>query len=110
MRRVYATTFALVTALALATVSAQQPPAQQPPAGGGMRMGAGQDAARKVPGGGIFAPGWAGKIRAQEASAGSAVEDSQFGMRGSETPIATGPASIFGNPANTATADYTVSA
>jgi hypothetical protein len=110
MRRVYATTFALVTALALATVSAQQPPAQQPPAGGGMRMGAGQDAARKVPGGGIFAPGWQGKIDPQEASGGSAVNDSKFEMKGTEITIATGPASIFWNPANTATADYTVSA
>src|SRR3954468_2964899 len=110
MRRVYATTFALVTALALATVSAQQPPAQQPPAAGGMRMGAGQDAARKVPGGGIFAPGWQGKIDPQEASGGSALNDSKFEMKGNEITIATGPASIYWNPSDAQTGDYTVSA
>lgn len=106
MRRVYATTFALVTAVALASVSAQQQP---PPAGGGMRMG-GQDAARKVPGGGIFAAGWKGKIDANEASAGGAVNDSKFEMKGNEINVSTGPATIYWNPANTATSDYTVSA
>ena len=69
MRRVYATTFALVTAFALATVSAQQQPPAQPPAGGGQRMGGGGDAARKVPGGGIHASGWKGKVDAFHAVA-----------------------------------------
>ena len=113
MRRVYATTFAIVTALSLASVSAQQPPAQ-PPAGGGQRMGGMQmnpaDAARKVPGGGIFAAGWKGKIDANEAKNGSTVNDSKFeGSSGSFT-IASGPATIYWNPADAQTGDYTVSA
>ena len=72
MRSVLATALAVAGALSIGHVSAQQPPAQppattaqppattaQPPAGG--RMGGMQmnpaDAARKVPGGGIFASG-----------------------------------------------------
>jgi hypothetical protein len=114
MRRVYATTFALVTAIALATVSAQQPPAQPPsqqpqPPAGGMRMGAG-DAARKVPGGGIHAQGWKGKVDANEASQGNAINDSKFDMAGNEITIATGPAAIYWNPADTQSGDYKVSA
>ncbi|HYT67984.1 MAG TPA: hypothetical protein VEL51_16270 [Vicinamibacterales bacterium] len=108
MRRVHATTFAIVTALSLASVSAQQPPSG-PPAAGGQRMG-GMDAARKVPGGGIFAPGWKGKIDAEEVTAGGNVNDSKFEMKGSDITIASGPASIFWNPANTQSGDYTVSA
>ena len=112
MRRVYATTFAIVTALSLASVSAQQTPAQQPPAqqpAGGQRMG-GMDAARKVPGGGISAPGWKGKVDAAEVSAGGALNDSKFELKGSEITISTGPASIYWNPADAQTGDYTVSA
>lgn len=94
MRRVYATTIALViTALSLAGVSAQ--------------MG---DPARKVPGGGVFASGWKGKIDAGEAKAGSTLNDSKFEMKGSEISISTGPAGIYWNPADKATGDYTVSA
>src|SRR5690348_13726166 len=110
MRRVYAITFALLTAGALASVSAQQAPAQQPPAAGGMRMGGAQDAARKVPGGGIFASGWKGKVDASEAKNGSAVNDSKFEGSGGNFTIASGPASIFYNPADAQTGDYTVSA
>jgi len=110
MRRVYATTFALVTALALATVSAQQQPPPAAGAGGGMRMGGGQDAARKVPGGGIAASGWKGKVDAGEASQGNAINDSKFEMKGNEITIATGPAAIYWNPADTNSSDYTVSA
>ena len=94
MRRVYATTIALViTALSLAGVSAQ--------------MG---DPARKVPGGGIAGAGWKGKIDANEAKAGSTINDSKFEVKGSEISISTGPAGIYWNPADKATGDYTVSA
>jgi hypothetical protein len=94
MRRVYATTIALViSALSLAGVSAQ--------------MG---DAARKVPGGGIFGAGWKGKIDANEAKAGSTINDSKFEVKGNEISISTGPAGIYWNPADKATGDYTVSA
>src|SRR4051794_24664449 len=117
MRLAPITAFALAGVLSIAHLSAQQPPAQpaQPPAGGGGgRMGGMQmnpaDAARKVPGGGIFAPGWKGKVDAGEAGRGSAVNDSKFEGSGGNFTIASGPASIFYNPADAQTGDYTVSA
>src|SRR5262245_18832836 len=115
MRLATVTAIAFAGALAIANVSAQQPPAQppaQPPSGGGgQRMGMNPaDAARKVPGGGIFASGWKGKVDAGEAKNGSAINDSKIeGSNGSFT-IASGPAGIYWNPADAATGDYTVSA
>jgi hypothetical protein len=115
MRSASLTALALAGALSIAPVSAQQPPAQgQPPAGGGQRMGGGMmqgaDAARKVPGGGITASGWKGKVDAGEAKNGSTINDSKFeGSNGTFT-IASGPASIYWNPADAQTGDYTVSA
>lgn len=108
MRSATLTALAFAGALAIADVYAQQPPAQPPAAG--QRAGGMGDPARKVPGGGIFAPGWQGKIDPKEASAGSALNDSKFEMKGSEINIATGPAAIYWNPANNQTGDYTVSA
>lgn len=68
------------------------------------------DAARKVPGGGIFASGWKGKVDAAEAGRGSVLNDSKFEGSGGTFTIASGPASIYYNPADAATSDYTVSA
>jgi len=116
MRRVYATTFALVTAFALASVSAQQPPAgpppaggQQPPAGapaGGQRMGGMQDTAKKVANGGIRGSGWQGR---PDPGTG-AVTDASLDVKGANIEIHTGPAMLYWNPANKATGDFTVSA
>ena len=100
MRRVYAITFALVTALSVASMQAQQPPA-------GAAQG---DASRKVTGGGITAKGWKGKVDAAEASKGATINDSKFAQQGSEFHINNGPAAIYWNPANTASGSYTVSA
>ena len=76
---------------------------------GGMQMNP-ADAARKVPGGGIFASGWKGKVDAAEAGRGSAVNDSKFDGSAGNFTIASGPASIFYNSADAQTGDYTVSA
>jgi hypothetical protein len=100
MRRVYAITFALVTALSVASMQAQQ-------AGAGAAQG---DASRKVAGGGITAKGWKGKVDAAEASKGATINDSKFAQQGSEFHINNGPAAIYWNPANTASGSYTVSA
>ena len=100
MRRVYATTFALVTALSVAGMQAQQ-------AGAGAAQG---DASRKVAGGGITAKGWKGKVDAAEASKGGKIEDSKFAQQGTEFHINNGPAAVYWNPANTASGSYTVSA
>jgi hypothetical protein len=110
MRFVSATALALAGALCVAQLHAQQPPPAPPAgqrAGGGMAM---QDNSRKVPGGGIFAPGWKGKVDAAEAAKGAAINDSKFELQGGELRVNNGPAAIFWNPANTASGSYTVSA
>ena len=113
MRFVSATALALTGALCVAQLHAQQPPAQPPagqPAAGGQRAMNPADAARKVPGGGILAAGWQGKIDANEAAKGSALNDSKFEMKGSTFSINSGPAGIYWNPAHSQTGDFTVSA
>jgi hypothetical protein len=103
---------ASVTAIAFAgAFTIAQLSAQQPPAAGGQRMGGMQgDAARKVPTGGITASGWKGKIDAGEAGRGSTLNDSKFEGSNGNFTIASGPATIYWNPADAQTADYTVSA
>jgi len=109
MRFVSATALALAGVLCVAQLHAQQPPAGAP-AGGGQRAMNPADAARKVPGGGVLVAGWKGKVDAAEAGRGSVLNDSKFeGSAGSFT-IASGPATIYYNPADAATGDYTVSA
>lgn len=95
MRRVYATTFAIVTALSVVSMAAQQPPA---------------DASRKVAGGGITAAGWKGRVDPNEATKGGKIEDSKFAQVGSEFRINNGPAAIYWHPAQTGSGSYTVSA
>ncbi len=116
MRFVSATALALTGALCVAQLQAQQPPPQtttQPPAGApaaGRGMQNPADAARKVPGGGVLVSGLKGKIDAAEAGRGSALADSKFEGSGGTFTIASGPATIYYNPADAATSDYTVSA
>lgn len=69
-----------------------------------------QDASRAVAGGGISAPGWMGKIDANEAANGMKLENSKFVTMGSGLHVTTGPAAVYWNPANRATGDYTVKA
>jgi hypothetical protein len=69
-----------------------------------------QDNSRKVAGGGIKAPGWQGRVDANEAAKGAKIEDSKVVLQGSEIQINNGPAAIYWNPANKATGSYTVSA
>jgi hypothetical protein len=90
MRRVFATTFAVAAAFSL-VASAQM-----------------QETLRKVEGAGIHAAGWKGKVDATEKTA--KVEDSKFDLSGGVFTIATSPAAVYWNPANTASGDYTVSA
>lgn len=101
MRRVYATTFALVTALSVVSMQAA------PQAGAAAPQA---DASRKVAGGGITAAGWKGKVDASEATKGATINDSKFAQQGAELRINNGPAAIYWNPSNTASGSYTVSA
>src|SRR5437870_5713703 len=86
-----------------------------PPAGGGGQRGArqaagGPDPARVVPGGGVFAPGWTGKIDAAEARNGQVLNNSKLSQEGNALHVETGPATTYWNPANRATGTYTVKA
>ncbi|MCY7380673.1 MAG: hypothetical protein LH467_15200 [Gemmatimonadaceae bacterium] len=69
-----------------------------------------QDSARAVAGGGILVQGWAGKIDAQEATAGQVLANSKFAAEGVGYRVTTGPAVTYWNPANRAAGDYTVKA
>ncbi len=66
------------------------------------------DVDRVVPGGGIFAAGWTGKIDASSVKAGRTINDSKFALEGSDLHLIIGPAAVYWNPANTASGNYTV--
>jgi len=70
----------------------------------------GDEASRKVAGGGISAAGWAGKIDAKEATAGATLNDAKLAMDGKVLKVTTGPATTYWNPANKGSGDYTVKA
>src|SRR5437588_12858337 len=65
---------------------------------------------RTVQGGGIFAPGWTGKIDANEEKQGRKLENAKLAQSGAAFNVTTGPAVTYWNPANKATGDYTVKA
>jgi len=68
------------------------------------------EASRTVQGGGIFAPGWTGKIDANEEKQGRKLENAKFAQSGAAINVTTGPAVTYWNPANKATGNYTVKA
>jgi hypothetical protein len=68
------------------------------------------DPDRVIPGGGIFVPGWTGKIDASSASQGRVLKDAKFAQEGNNLHVTTGPATTFWNPANKASGEYTVKA
>jgi hypothetical protein len=73
-------------------------------------VGARQDAAKAVPGGGISVPGWAGKIDPNEEKAGQTLSGAKLVKEGEALHVTTGPAVTYWNPANKATGNYTVKA
>ncbi len=65
-----------------------------------------QDADRKVAGGGV-APGWKGKVDANNKQ-GLTINDSKFTMQGGNLMFVIGPPAIYWNPAHVAKGDFTV--
>ena len=65
---------------------------------------------RSVAGGGISAPGWTGKIDANEERAGQKLTNAKLSQEGGALHVVTGPAVTYWNPANKATGNYTVKA
>ncbi|HVW08524.1 MAG TPA: hypothetical protein VHC90_08080 [Bryobacteraceae bacterium] len=104
MRNVHASallTGALTLAASIA-VFAQAPAGKAPAAG---------DGSRAIAGGGIQnAPGWTGKVDANEAARGMTVDNAKFVKEGNTFKITTGPAITYWNPADKASGDYTVKA
>jgi hypothetical protein len=94
----------LVPALPGAQAPAPAPAQGQAPARGG------QETSRAVAGGGVTAPGWTGKIDANEEKAGQSLNSSKFAKEGAGFHVTTGPATTYWNPANKATGNYTVKA
>jgi hypothetical protein len=78
--------------------------------GGGRQAAGGPDPARVIPGGGVFVPGWTGKIDAAEAAKGQVLNNSKLSQEGNAFHVETGPATTYWNPANRATGTYTVKA
>jgi hypothetical protein len=68
------------------------------------------DVSRVVAGGGISAPGWAGRIDASEAAAGATLGQSKLVKEGDALHVTTGPAVAYWNPTMTASGNYTVKA
>jgi len=68
------------------------------------------ETSRTVAGGGVFAPGWTGKIDVSEEKAGQTLNNAKFSMEGKTIKVTTGPAVSYWNPANKASGDYTVKA
>ena len=95
MRRVYGLAFAACAGMLTPIVSAAH---------------AQMDAAKGVAGGGIFVPGWTGKIDAGEASGGSTLNSAKLTKEGDALHVTTGPAVAYWNPADRASGDYTVKA
>ena len=68
------------------------------------------DASKAVAGGGISAPGWAGRIDPKESAGGATLAQSKLVKEGDALHVTTGPAVAYWNPANTASGNYTVKA
>lgn len=68
------------------------------------------ETSRSVPGGGISAPGWTGKIDSQEEQHGSTINNAKFAAEGKDFHITTGPAATYWNPSGKASGNYTVKA
>jgi hypothetical protein len=95
MRLVYSSAATIIMVMLTAAVSHAQSPTET---------------SRVVEGGGISAPGWTGKIDANEEKAGQALKNAKLAQEGSSFHVTTGPAVTYWNPANKATGNYTVKA
>ncbi len=110
--------FVAVAMLAAGSIAAQTPTAPPAPqksqsggqGGAGGAMGQAAETARKIEGGGVFAPGWTGKIDANEQKQGQALNNAKLAKEGEALHVTTGPAVTYWNPANKATGTYTVKA
>lgn len=104
MKKASVTAIALSAVLTMSVAMFAQAPAKAP------AKAPATDGAVAVAGGGVFAPGWTGKVDANEEAAGMKLENAKFSQTGNVISVTTGPATNYWNPANRATGDYTVKA
>ena len=98
MRLVIGSTVVVALALAISpAIQARQGGAQEGPS-------------KAVAGGGVHAPGWMGKIDANEEKAGLTINSAKLAAEGDKLHVTTGPATTYWNPKNVASGDYTVKA
>lgn len=69
-----------------------------------------EGAPRTIENGGVFVPGWTGKIDANAEKAGQTLKDAKLSGDARDLHVTTGPAATYWNPANKATGNYTVKA
>ncbi|HRP07770.1 MAG TPA: hypothetical protein PLL69_04720 [Gemmatimonadales bacterium] len=69
-----------------------------------------QEEARAVADGGVKVAGWTGQVDPGEASRGQVITNARMVAEGQGFRVTTGPASVFWNPANSASGDYVVKA
>jgi len=106
MRHMKGPFIAAASALIVAPVLLAQGQAAAPP-----RPPSAQEGASKaVAGGGISAPGWMGRIDANEEKAGLTLNSARLAAEGQNLHVTTGPAVTYWKPSPTATGDYTVKA
>jgi hypothetical protein len=76
-----------------------------------VKVHAQDDGSRRISGGGITVPGWAGKIDANEERSGRTLNDAKLSPDANGgLHVITGPAVTYWNPANKASGNYTVTA
>jgi hypothetical protein len=68
------------------------------------------DASRAVTDGGVFAPGWSGKVDANEEKNGQQLSNAKLTQEGNVLKVTTGPAVTYWNPKNVASGTYTIKA
>jgi hypothetical protein len=101
MRLVNISLAAVAIALSVSVVvNGQTAPAPQTPAP--------QQGSVVIKDGGIFVPGWTGKIDASEEKAGQVLNNAKLTEEGGVLHVRTGPAVTYWNSANKATGNYTV--
>ncbi len=107
MRRLCTSTLAFAALVSVSTLLH----AQQQGMGGMAGMQHNMDEkATPIADGGIFVPGWMGKVDAGAAKQGQSEKDSKFVKEGDAFHITTGPAITYWNPSMKGTGDYTVTA
>ena len=103
MRSLCTSTLALATLVSASMLLHAQQGGQM----GGMHM---EEKAEPIANGGIFVPGWMGKVDDNAAKQGQTEKDSKFVSEGGGFHVTTGPAITYWNPSMKGTGDYTVTA